>query len=142
MSAQATLLDEPKQRMDSPWPGGIAPRHIAAKALERIYAEKPTTKEETWGIVDAVLEEHPGVAREIIVSHVRRELAVGRVKKRNPAPRDVSQAKPGKCKSCGRKILWHETRNSTPEKRKWMPLDPSGAPHWDTCPTAHEHRKK
>lgn len=43
----------------------------------------------------------------------------------------------GKCKSCDAEIVWEKTENE-----KWIPMDPDGHCHFDTCPDAPKHREK
>ena len=41
------------------------------------------------------------------------------------------------CSGCGADIYWVKTK-----KGKNMPVDPSGEPHWATCPDAKRFSKK
>ena len=41
------------------------------------------------------------------------------------------------CRGCGKHIYWIETA-----RRKKMPVDPDGTPHFATCSHAFEFRKK
>lgn len=42
-----------------------------------------------------------------------------------------------KCKRCGATIKFVKTEND-----KWIPMDPDGTCHFDTCPYANEFRNK
>ncbi len=41
------------------------------------------------------------------------------------------------CRGCGAAIVWIETEAGKP-----MPCDPSGKPHWATCPSAEKFRNR
>lgn len=55
---------------DEHWPGGIAPRRVAAEALEELRARKPKTAAETYAIIDEVILKHAGCAADIVRSHI------------------------------------------------------------------------
>ena len=42
-----------------------------------------------------------------------------------------------RCKGCNAKIYWIRTK-----KRKWMPVDADGTPHFAACPKARRFRKR
>ena len=42
-----------------------------------------------------------------------------------------------RCKKCGAKIEWTKTENN-----KWIPMDPAGTSHFETCTYAGEFRGK
>lgn len=56
------------------WPGGMAPRHIAAEAIDALITKEHKTAEETWGTVHKVCERYPGCCEDHVKQLVRHYL--------------------------------------------------------------------